>query len=64
MENYSNYDEEYNDKRYISTEEKRTEYFQGGQAQSFQCPRCGSWNTMQSAAADWCKSCDYEEGYW
>jgi len=62
-ENY-NKEQEYNRTKYISDSEKKTTYHEMGQTQSFKCPRCGSWNTGQSAGADWCNSCDYSEGYW
>jgi hypothetical protein len=55
-------EEEY--KRFIPEEEKRTTYHDGyGQSQSFQCPRCGSWNTGQATYVDYCNTCDWSEGY-
>jgi len=64
MEDEDNYYYEEEDNKFISDIDKRTQYYSMGQSQSFKCPKCGSWNTMQSAAVDWCKTCGYEEGYW
>lgn len=52
------------DNRYISGDQKITiDVFGYGKLQSFQCPNCGSWNTMQGAYFDYCKTCQWEDGY-
>ncbi len=59
--NYYPEDEEEDENRFIKKEDARpnNQWHQ----QEFACPNCGSYNTGQSTYADYCKSCEWGQGY-
>lgn len=66
----NNYDYDYEDEKDSSHWDKPkpkhiNSGFHGtsGSIGSFQCPDCGSYNTVQSTYAEVCNSCGWGQGY-
>jgi predicted RNA-binding Zn-ribbon protein involved in translation (DUF1610 family) len=56
------------DDSYIHKEDTKPRQFSGstltsGNTQSFACPSCGSYNTIQGVYFEECKTCGWNQGY-